>query len=195
MKRKINKVFLILTILMLLFSINSKVYAWGDIISDGDEFINQGKQGEEKIDLTDLQDLSGFLYNVLLSAGVVIAVIIAIVLGIQFMMGGAEGQAKVKEMLIPFIVGCVVVFGGFGIWKIALSIGDQLGVGGYSYTQQDIDQYNNGYAAAEQWAQNHNTEQAWNEYNRIINQYNPLTDYWRGYINYLHSKYDFSAYE
>lgn len=126
MRTKVNKIFLMITILMLLFSVNTKVYAWGDIISDGDQFINEGKQGGVEIDTEDLQDLSGFLYNALLSAGVVIAVIVATVLGIQFMMGGAEGQAKVKEMLIPFVVGCIIVFGGFGIWKLALSIGNQL---------------------------------------------------------------------
>ena len=127
MKSISKKVVLVLVILMLLFSINSKVYAWSDIISKGDAFL--GGAEESKIEQSDLQDLSGFLYNILLSAGIVIAVIVATVLGIQFMMGGAEGQAKVKEMLIPFVVGCVIVFGGFGIWKIALSIGQRLQVG------------------------------------------------------------------
>lgn len=42
------------------------------------------------------------------------------------MIGGAEGQAKVKEMLVPFIVGCIVVFGGFAFWKIALQVGQKL---------------------------------------------------------------------
>lgn len=124
MKSISKKVVLVLVILMLLFSINSKVYAWSDIISKGDAFL--GGAEESKIDQSDMQELSGFLYNTLLSAGVVIAVIVATVLGVQFMMGGAEGQAKVKEMLIPFVVGCVIVFGGFGIWKIALSVGQQL---------------------------------------------------------------------
>lgn len=47
-------------------------------------------------------------------------------LGVQFMIGGAEGQAKVKEMLVPFVVGCIVVFGGFAFWKIALEVGKKL---------------------------------------------------------------------
>ncbi len=42
------------------------------------------------------------------------------------MVGGAEGQAKVKEMLVPFIVGCIIVFGGFGLWKIAITVGNSL---------------------------------------------------------------------
>ena len=45
------------------------------------------------------------------------------------MIGGTEGQAKVKEMIIPFVVGCVIVFGAFGIWKIALSVGKEISWG------------------------------------------------------------------
>ena len=78
------------------------------------------------MDIADIQEASGYLYNVLLSLGVVIAVIVATILGIQFMLSEAEGQAKVKEMLIPFVIGCIVVFGGFEIWKIALTIGQSI---------------------------------------------------------------------
>lgn len=38
------------------------------------------------------------------------------------MLGGIEEQAKIKETLIPYIVGCIVIFGAFGIWKLAVSI-------------------------------------------------------------------------
>lgn len=144
MKNISKRIVLILFILMLLFSINSRVYAFGEIIQDGKAFIRSADPSkiDQQAVQTGLQDISGFLYNILLSAGVVIAVIVATVLGIQFMVGGAEGQAKVKEMLIPFVVGCVVVFGAFGIWKIALTIGQRLegpstGAQGTSITSSD----------------------------------------------------------
>ena len=125
MKKISKKIILIIFILMLLFSINTKVYALDSIISDGKSFLSDAEK-PEGVNEVSLQDASGFLYNILLSVGVIIAVIVATVLGIQFMMSGAEGQAKVKEMIIPFVIGCVVVFGGFGIWKIALSIGTKI---------------------------------------------------------------------
>lgn len=126
MKSMLKRIILILIVLMLLFSINSKIFAWSEIISDGKDFISQADASKANIDTSGLQGLSGYLYNILLAAGVVIAVIVATVLGIQFMMGGAEGQAKVKEMIIPFIVGCIIVFGGFGFWKIAITVGEKL---------------------------------------------------------------------
>ncbi len=130
MKTILSKIVLILIILMLLFSINTEVSAFSEIIQDGADFISKGEQGKDNSEIPitaeSIQDVSGYIYNILLAAGVVIAVIVATVLGIQFMIGGAEGQAKVKEMILPFVVGCIIVFGGFGFWKIAISIGKQI---------------------------------------------------------------------
>lgn len=128
MKNILRKVTFILVILILLFSINTKTFAFSGIIDSGKSFIELGEQGEDltPIDQNGLRNLSGYLYNILLAAGVVIAVIVATVLGVQFMLGGAEGQAKVKEMLIPFVVGCIIVFGGFGFWKIAITLGQKI---------------------------------------------------------------------
>lgn len=127
MKSIIKKLIFILGILIILFSLNAKVFAWSGVIKDGDSFIQAGENYDKlTIEKGQLQDLSGYIYNILLAAGVIIAVIVATILGIQFMIGGAEGQAKVKEMLVPFIVGCIIVFGGFGFWKIAVSIGSRI---------------------------------------------------------------------
>ncbi len=127
MKNIVKKVIFILIILMILVSINTKIHAWSGIIEDGKDFISAGQSsGRDTIKAEELQSLSGYLYNILLAGGVVIAVIVATVLGIQFMLGGAEGQAKVKEMLVPFVIGCIVVFGGFGFWKIAITVGNKL---------------------------------------------------------------------
>ena len=134
MKSVLEKVVLMLIILILLFSINTEVFAWSEIIKDGQNFLSQADDSKVNIDTDGLKVVSGYLYNILLAAGVVIAVIVATVLGVQFMMGGAEGQAKVKEMLLPFIVGCIIVFGGFGFWKIAITVGQKLEKEGRSNT-------------------------------------------------------------
>ena len=73
--------------------------------------------------IKELKELSDTIYNVLLIIGTVIAVIIGAILGIQFITGSVEQKAKVKDSLIPFIIGCVIIFGAFGIWKIVVSIG------------------------------------------------------------------------
>lgn len=91
-----------------------------EVIEGGKNFIEAGKNQQSKIDGTNLQTASDTLYNMLLSIGIVIAVIVGIYLGIKFMISSAEDKAKVKESLIPYIAGCVVIFGAFIIWKLVI---------------------------------------------------------------------------
>ena len=51
----------------------------------------------------------------------VLSVIVGIALGIIYMMSSAVNKAEVKEKLIPFLIGSFVIFGAFGIWKIAIN--------------------------------------------------------------------------
>ena len=90
-----------------------------DMISDADSFV---KQGKTQYDETALQDFSSTMYNILLSIGVAVALIVGIIIGIKYMMGSIEEKANYKQMLIPYLVGCVVVFGAFGIWKLVVTI-------------------------------------------------------------------------
>lgn len=91
-----------------------------DIINNANSFIDKGKNQDSKIDTANLQTASDTLYNILLTIGIVIAVAVGMYLGVKFMMSSAEDKAKVKESLIPYIAGCVVIFGAFIIWKLAI---------------------------------------------------------------------------
>lgn len=60
-----------------------------------------------------------------LVAGIIIAVLVGAVLGIKIMVASVEEQAKIKELMVPYIVGCIVIFSAFTIWKIVVTIGNQ----------------------------------------------------------------------
>ncbi len=94
----------------------------GDIIEGAQGFIEAGKTEEEKISQENLQKLSNMIYNILLVLGIIIAIILGAILGIKFMTEGVEGQIEVKKALIPYVIGCVVVFGAFTIWKIVVNM-------------------------------------------------------------------------
>ena len=68
-----------------------------------------------------LESASNDIYNLLSSIGMIIAVVVGIILGITYMIAGSEEKAKVKESLMPYIIGCIVIFGDFGIWKLVIS--------------------------------------------------------------------------
>ncbi len=95
-----------------------------NIFSSGRTFLTKGNNISDTINSTELEETSADIYNVLLAIGIMVAVIVAMILGIQFMVASADEKAKVKEALLPFIVGCIVVFGAFTIWKIAVNIGN-----------------------------------------------------------------------
>jgi len=99
-------------------------HALGNIFSDGKAFLQEGKPIDETINTTELEDTSDYIYNALLAFAIMVAIIVAMVLGIQFMVASADEKAKVKEALLPFVVGCIVVFGSFTIWKIVVNIGN-----------------------------------------------------------------------
>lgn len=93
-----------------------------EVINEGGNFIDIGKNQGSKIDSTNLQSASNTIYNILLGIGVFLAVAVGMYLGIKFMLASAEDKAKVKESLIPYIAGCVVIFGAFTIWKLAITL-------------------------------------------------------------------------
>ena len=104
---------------------SSSSYAMGDIISSGKDFLSKGSKATTVIDEGQLKSTSNEIYNTLLAVAIVVAVIVAMILGIQFMWASADEKAKVKEALMPFVVGCVIVFGSFTIWKVAVNIGNK----------------------------------------------------------------------
>lgn len=118
---------LVVVVNMIFFNINIvQAESYSDIIKDGDSFLNSAKKSNVSIDETKLKDSSEMIYNILLIFGMCIAVVISGILGIKFMIGSVEEKAEIKDALIPFIIGCIVVFGAFGIWKIFVTIGNRL---------------------------------------------------------------------
>ena len=117
------KIIMILFILQILYMPVSQASFWGDIVEAGDNFLNDGKEASSNI-IEDGQVDNEFdrIYNILFGIGLALSLIIGAFLGIKFMMGTVEEQAKIKEMLIPYILGCVIIFGAFGIWRLAINI-------------------------------------------------------------------------
>ena len=92
-----------------------------DMIDDADAFVND-PTARTYLETDNLQKFSQTTYGVLLGVGIVIAVIIGMILGIKIMLAPISQKAEAKKMLIPYVVGCFVVFGAFGIWRIAVII-------------------------------------------------------------------------
>lgn len=95
-----------------------------EVIKEGNDFVS--KANGSIIDLSNLRSASNTLYNILLIIGIFLAIAIGMYLGIKFMLASAEDKAKVKEALIPYVAGCIVIFGAFAIWKLAVTLLSQI---------------------------------------------------------------------
>lgn len=127
MNKKILTIFLLMVIIF--FGMHNIVMAFGigDIIKEGKDFASSGT-GNTYIPEDRIHELSNSILSILIPVGIAAAVIVSGILGIKYIIGSADEKADVKGLMIPFIVGCVIMFGAFTIWKIALVIMESTGL-------------------------------------------------------------------
>jgi len=102
--------------------------SWKDGFKYADDFtdgkIDWGE--DQEIDRTkleeDIRTDATSIFQFLLAIGTVLTVIIGAVLGISFMTASAEDKAKIKEKLVPYIVGCIVIYGAVTIWLVVVRV-------------------------------------------------------------------------
>lgn len=116
----------ILTMINIVFLPSSYAVKIDDIFNAGDDFLKSGDEPETVLDTDKLEKTSTVVYKILLTIAICVSVLVGAVLGIQFILGSVEGKVKVQEALVPYIVGCFVVFGAFTIWGIAIKTGDSI---------------------------------------------------------------------
>lgn len=91
-----------------------------DTIKGARDFLDAGSSNQ--VNEVELQNASKLIYNILLAVSIIMAIVIGIFLGIKLMTSSVEEKAKVKETLIAYVVSCVVIFGAFGIWRLAIDV-------------------------------------------------------------------------
>ena len=126
MKIKISIIILVFFILSVVLPCNY-IYATSieGIFSSADNFLGKGSS-QGKINDEKLQSTSNFLYKLLLTIGIIVMVFVGTILGIKFMVSSVEDKAKVKEMLVPYIIGCAVILGAFTICSMVVTTGQKI---------------------------------------------------------------------
>ncbi len=127
-KTVLTKIILILIMILTIIPTNNvfadeSSFSIDGFVKEADDFIEGGaKEGEDLIEKDGIKSISDVIYNTLLAIGLVVAVAVGIFLGIKIMASSIEEQAKYKQLLTPYLIGCVVIFGAFGIWKMVVNI-------------------------------------------------------------------------
>lgn len=127
MKKNKKNRFLIIIILfiviMILIPNNSKAALLEEVFNDADSFLQASDSGNvTTIQQDDVKNVSSMLYNTLYYGGMAVSGIIAAYLGLKIAFTSVGEKAKVMESLLPYVVGCVIIFASLGIWKIAVKM-------------------------------------------------------------------------
>ena len=87
------------------------------VMEDADGFLSKAT-GEQEISEKTVKNLSGQIYRTLMIIGVVVAFVIGGILAIEFITGGIEEKAQIKQKIIIYVIGLVLLFGAFTIWSV-----------------------------------------------------------------------------
>lgn len=109
MKRKV--ICFIITIIYMMAMIPNLVFA-GDI-NTADFSAIYNKDGTSKV-----TKAGGSILAVVQVIGISCGIIFLIILGIKYMTSSTNDKATIKERLIPYLIGAIIMFGGTSILTI-----------------------------------------------------------------------------
>jgi len=120
--KKLNKIFSIVMIAMMLVCVSTNVFASGEKVTgvDIDKLKDNSNLQQGAVD--GMSKIGGTIIDLITNAAMILAVVIIAVLGVKYMMGSAEEKAEYKRSMVPYLVGAVLVFGATTIAKIVVNI-------------------------------------------------------------------------
>lgn len=126
-----KKIGLILTLLIALFSVfnifTCKVYAnegdlsSGTILQEGRNFIKNGND-QTPIKWDEIKKNILPIAHILVAIATIVFVVVGMIMGIKYMISGADERADIKQKLIWLIIAMVVVYGATGIYNLVVDI-------------------------------------------------------------------------
>lgn len=126
MKKMLFKICLITLLVLCSLSLYSTTCmadgSLDDVMNNGNSFLNAGSESSTMIDQNDLKSLSNFISGVLLTIAIGVTVITGAIMGLNFITQSIEEKAKVKESMVPWVIGIIVSFGAFTIWEVAVNL-------------------------------------------------------------------------
>lgn len=115
-KRFINLAILIICIIIVIPNV-----ALAEEINTNEYSAIYNKSGTDKVIMA-----GGSILGVAQVIGVSVGVIFLVILGVKYMISSTDDKATIKERLIPYVIGAVIMFGGTGILTIIANFAQKL---------------------------------------------------------------------
>lgn len=132
--KKMRVIQIIIMIIALIITLGTTVFAKDqtDLDNRKDSYYQQivtdnYKPGElTTADYQTAFNMASTIVGALTTVGTVIAVVGIIILGLKYMMGSVEQKADYKKTMIPYLVGCILIFCISTIVSIIYNLASQL---------------------------------------------------------------------
>lgn len=132
-----KRITLVLTILLItiitLINLSSNSFATSTEISTSTEIMvgrvdtNSFKPGElTEDDYSEAFNMTATVVGALTTVGIVVAIVGIIILGLKYMMGTIQEKAEYKKTMIPYLIGCILIFCASTIVSIIYGLVTQL---------------------------------------------------------------------
>ncbi len=118
--KKLVKILSFLTMLMILVSVATSVFAAPpnpNTYTGNDSYEGTGS----------IATIGNQLIQIISTIGSVASVIVLVIIGIKYMMGSAEEKAEYKKTLMPYVIGAALVFAASAIAGIIFGFTQNIG--------------------------------------------------------------------
>ncbi len=102
-------------------STSSGSLSWSSIIQKGKNFISSGNS-EQKINQSQVENDLLPLARILMGIAILVLLIVGAILGVKYMIAGADEKAGIKEKLVWYVISAVLIFGAVAIFNIAVTV-------------------------------------------------------------------------
>lgn len=123
MIKKISIFIIILTLILAVIPIKTYATGSGSIF---DSVLNPDNYRPTKEESPETMEIANLITGIIYYAGIFISVGALMIIGIKYMLGSVEEKAQYKEVMMPYIIGAVLLFGGVNILKIIETVVKQI---------------------------------------------------------------------
>lgn len=115
-----KKVIKTLAIILLIFMLLTPCVCLADSI------VNPSQMKPSQEDPSKIKTLGNQIVYVVRVVGAIVSIAVLVILGIKFMLGSTEEKAEYKAMMLPYLIGAMLLFGGTQILGIIYNIAQSM---------------------------------------------------------------------
>lgn len=124
----LKKIVLALIIAALIIILPTKVSAvssFSQMQSQASSWLQQGS-ASQPITQTEIKNNLLPIANILVGFATIVFLVVGSIIGVKYMLAGADEKAKLKEKLIWFVISMVAVYGAVGIFNLIINVMNEI---------------------------------------------------------------------